>query len=95
MRHCSETVEFTHHLCSQMGERVRLQRRGRDSVSPGVKTSRKSDSSQRANGRRVHEWLPGNRIRQFSALVSSQKETCFAFTVHTETVTCHLPSECA
>ncbi len=48
MRHCGETVEFTHHLCSQMAERVRLQRRGGDSVSPGVKTSRKSDSSQRA-----------------------------------------------
>lgn len=78
-----------------MAERVRLQRRGGDSVSPGVKTSRKSDSSQRAKGRRVHEWLLGNRIRQFSALVSSQKETCFAFGVHIEIVTCHLPSECA
>ncbi len=63
-----------------------------DSVSPRVKTSRMSDSSQRAKGRRVHEWLPGNRIRQFSALVSSQ---CFAFSAHIENVTRHLPSECA
>ncbi|ROK35699.1 Gamma-aminobutyric acid type B receptor subunit 1 [Anabarilius grahami] len=34
MRHCSETAKFTHHLCSQMGERVRLQRRGCAIIRP-------------------------------------------------------------
>ncbi len=92
MRLCGKTIEFTHHLCSQMAERVRLQRRGETACHRGLKHQECLTAVKEQKEGWYMNRLPGNRIRQFSALVSSQ---CFAFSAHIENVTCHLPSECA